>query len=83
MAWISSAARDPYPYPAAEVGEPVLELPSILRAPELLDKALGRSAKATAKGRDREERTRNLAVAISDLEPLGILFDLVKAGAAC
>jgi nucleolar GTP-binding protein len=41
----------------------VLELPSILRAPELLDKALGRSAKATAKGRDREERTRNLAVA--------------------
>lgn len=41
----------------------MLELPSILRAPELLDKALGRSAKATAKGRDRAERTRNLAVA--------------------
>lgn len=41
----------------------MLELPSILRAPELLDKALGRSAKATAKGRDRDERTRNLAVA--------------------
>ena len=41
----------------------MFELPSILRAPELLDKALGRSAKATAKGRDRAERTRNLAVA--------------------
>lgn len=41
----------------------MLELPSILRAPELLDKALGRSAKATAKGRDRAERARNLAVA--------------------
>ena len=41
----------------------MLELPSILRAPEVLDKALGRSAKATAKGRDRAERTRNLAVA--------------------
>ncbi len=41
----------------------MLELPSILRGPELLDKALGRSAKATAKGRDRAERTRNLAVA--------------------
>lgn len=41
----------------------MLELPSILRAPELLDKALGRSAKATAKGRDREERARNLGVA--------------------
>lgn len=41
----------------------MLDLPSILRAPELLDKALGRSAKATAKGRDRAERTRNLAIA--------------------
>ncbi len=41
----------------------MFDLPSILRAPELLDKALGRSAKATAKGRDRAERTRNLAVA--------------------
>ncbi len=41
----------------------MFELPSILRAPELLDKALGRSAKATAKGRDRAERARNLAVA--------------------
>ncbi len=41
----------------------MLDLPSILRAPELLDKALGRSAKATAKGRDRAERARNLAVA--------------------
>ncbi len=41
----------------------MFDLPSILRAPELLDKALGRSAKATAKGRDRVERTRNLAVA--------------------
>ena len=41
----------------------MFDLPSILRAPEVLDKALGRSAKATAKGRDRAERTRNLAVA--------------------
>ena len=41
----------------------MFELPSILRADELLDKALGRSSKATAKGRDRAERTRNLAVA--------------------
>lgn len=41
----------------------MFELPSILRAPELLDKALGRSAKATAKGRDRVARARNLAVA--------------------
>lgn len=41
----------------------MFDLPSILRAPELLDKALGRAAKATAKGRDYEERTRNLAVA--------------------
>ncbi len=41
----------------------MFELPSILRADEVLDKALGRSAKATAKGRDRAERTRNLAVA--------------------
>ncbi len=41
----------------------MLELPSVLRAPELLDKALGRASKATAKGRDYEERTRNLAIA--------------------
>ncbi len=41
----------------------MFELPSVLRAPELLDKALGRAAKATAKGRNYEERTRNLAVA--------------------
>ncbi len=41
----------------------MFELPSILRAPEVLDKALGRSAKATAKGKDRAERARNLAVA--------------------
>lgn len=41
----------------------MFDLPSILRAEEVLDKALGRSAKATAKGRDRAERTRNLAVA--------------------
>jgi nucleolar GTP-binding protein len=41
----------------------VFELPSILRAPDLLDKALGRASKATAKGRDYEERTRNLAIA--------------------
>lgn len=41
----------------------MFELPSILRAPDLLDKALGRASKATAKGRDYEERTRNLAIA--------------------
>ncbi|HLE55163.1 MAG TPA: GTPase [Thermoplasmata archaeon] len=41
----------------------MFELPSILRAPELLDKALGRASKATAKGRDYEERTRNLGIA--------------------
>ena len=41
----------------------MLDLPSILRAPEVLDKALGRAAKATAKGRDRVQRARNLAVA--------------------
>lgn len=41
----------------------MLDLPSILRAEEVLDKALGRSAKATAKGRDRAERARNLAIA--------------------
>ncbi len=41
----------------------MFELPSILRADEVLDKALGRSAKATAKGRDRAERARNLAIA--------------------
>ncbi len=41
----------------------MFELPSILRAPDLLDKALGRASKATAKGRDSEERTRNLGVA--------------------
>lgn len=41
----------------------MFELPSILRAPDLLDKALGRASKATAKGRDYEERTRNLGIA--------------------
>ncbi len=41
----------------------MLELPSILRADEVLDKALGRSAKATAKGADRASRARNLAIA--------------------
>lgn len=41
----------------------MFDLPSVLRAPEVLDKALGRASKATAKGRDRTERTRNLAVA--------------------
>jgi nucleolar GTP-binding protein len=45
------------------MANPVFELPSILRAPELLDKALGRAAKVTAKGRNREERARNLAIA--------------------
>lgn len=42
----------------------MFDIPSVLRAPEILDKALGRAAKATtAKGRDREQRTRNLAIA--------------------
>jgi len=41
----------------------VFELPSILRSQELLDKAFGRAAKATAKGKDRPARARNLAVA--------------------
>ena len=41
----------------------VFELPSILTAPALLDKAFGRAAKATAKGQDRAMRARNLAVA--------------------
>ncbi len=41
----------------------MFDLPSILRADEVLDKALGRSAKATAKGRDRADRARNLAIA--------------------
>ncbi len=41
----------------------MLELPSILRADEVLDKALGRAAKATAKGPDRATRAKNLAVA--------------------
>jgi nucleolar GTP-binding protein len=41
----------------------VFELPSILTAQALLDKAFGRAAKATAKGPDRATRVRNLAVA--------------------
>lgn len=41
----------------------MFDLPTIMRAPEVLDKALGRAAKATAKGRTREERARNLAIA--------------------
>ncbi|TLZ81534.1 MAG: hypothetical protein E6K11_02445 [Methanobacteriota archaeon] len=41
----------------------MFELPSILTAPSLLDKAFGRAAKATAKGPDRATRARNLAVA--------------------
>jgi nucleolar GTP-binding protein len=41
----------------------VFELPSILTAQGLLDKAFGRAAKATAKGPDRATRARNLAVA--------------------
>ena len=42
----------------------MFDLPTVLTAEELLDKALGRAAKATvAKGRTREERLRNLAVA--------------------
>ena len=41
----------------------MFDLPSILRAPELLDKAFGRAAKRTVKGRDRATRTKELAVA--------------------
>jgi len=41
----------------------VFELPTILTVDELLDKAFGRAAKATAKGIDRATRARNLAVA--------------------
>ncbi len=42
----------------------MFELPTVLTAQEVLDKALGRAAKATvAKGRTRAERARNLAVA--------------------
>ncbi len=40
----------------------MFDLPSLLTAQELLDKGLGRAAKATAKGRTREEKARNLAV---------------------
>jgi nucleolar GTP-binding protein len=41
----------------------VFELPSVLDASALLDKAFGRAAKATATGPDRMARARNLAVA--------------------
>lgn len=41
----------------------MFELPSVLRAQDLLDKAFGRASKATAKGRDRAMRATNLAVA--------------------
>ncbi len=41
----------------------MFELPSILTADGLLDKAFGRAMKATAKGPDRMTRARNLAVA--------------------
>ncbi len=41
----------------------MFELPSILTAESLLDKAFGRAAKATAKGPDRATRARNLAIA--------------------
>jgi len=41
----------------------VFELPSILTAESLLDKAFGRAAKATATGPDRATRARNLAIA--------------------
>ena len=40
----------------------MFELPSILTAESLLDKAFGRAAKATATGPDRMGRARNLAV---------------------
>ena len=41
----------------------MFEIPSVLRAQEVLDKAFKRASKITAKGADRPTRTRNLAVA--------------------
>ena len=41
----------------------MFDLPSVLDASALLDKAFGRAAKATATGLDRSARARNLAVA--------------------
>lgn len=41
----------------------MFEIPTVLSAPALLDKAFGRAAKITATGLDRQARTRNLAVA--------------------
>jgi len=41
----------------------VFDLPSVLTAQEVLDKAFGRASKATAKGVNRAARTRNLAAA--------------------
>jgi nucleolar GTP-binding protein len=41
----------------------VFDLPAVLDAQGLLDKAFGRSSKVTAKGPDRVARARNLAVA--------------------
>jgi nucleolar GTP-binding protein len=41
----------------------VFDLPSVLKAQDLLDKAFGRAAKATATGPDRQARARNLAIA--------------------
>ena len=41
----------------------MFELPSILTAESLLDKAFGRAAKATATGPDRATRARSLAIA--------------------
>lgn len=41
----------------------MFDLPTVLDSPELLDKAFGRAAKATATGPDRVARARNLAVA--------------------
>lgn len=41
----------------------MFDLPTVLDATELLDKAFGRAAKATATGPDRVARARNLAVA--------------------
>lgn len=41
----------------------MFDLPSVLDARGLLDKAFGRAAKATARGADRQARARNLAIA--------------------
>lgn len=59
----------------------MIEVPAVLDAPSLLDKAFGRAAKATATGPDRVARARNLAVArvrVSGETIQSTLRDVVK-----